>query len=162
VISKRTKLLLAIPILLIVLVVSFFVVALDEKLSCHVDNIVRGHLWSGDFTRAAVISDNGSSKRIDLTGIEKLEKICIIEMYTYGEPYSSKELDEVIYRKNSPRACWRYSRGGLTILGIYPDKSIEWTQVTIGRQEIRYAAPECVDRRQAILLCRDNVCSFAR
>jgi hypothetical protein len=56
-------------------------------------------IFPENFGREIAYSSDASMMRIDFSGLGRFEKICIISMYTQGQPYSSRGLDEVIYRK---------------------------------------------------------------
>jgi len=65
------------------LFVGFIIIGNDDWVSCQIENIRNGHFLGEGLATEIVVTGDASSNRIDFTRIEKFEKICIIEMYTY-------------------------------------------------------------------------------
>jgi hypothetical protein len=146
---------------IVFLMVGFLVIiAADDWVDCQIENIKNGHFLARDFKKDLVVTSNELSKRMDFTRLERFEKICNVQMYVAGQPYQSSSSDSVTHRPGAARACWGYAPGKLTIQGIDKNVNVAWTQVTVGNEEIRFTGPECVDRGRAVLVCRENNCSF--
>jgi hypothetical protein len=97
---------------------------------------------------------------MDFTRLEQFETICNIQMYVAGQPYQSSSSSAVTHRPGAARACWGYAPGRLTILAIDKNLTVAWTQVSVGKEKMRFVGPECVDRGRAVLVCGENNCSF--
>src|SRR5262245_6536757 len=146
---------------IIFLIVGFLLIlAADDWAACQIENIKNGHFPARDFKKDIVVTSDALSKRTDFTRLEQFETICKIEMYVAGQPYQSSSSSAVTDRPGAARACWGYAPGKLTVQGIDKNANVAWTQVTVGNVEIRFTGPECVDRGRAVLVCRENNCSF--
>jgi hypothetical protein len=145
---------------IVLLMVGFLlIIAADDWVGCQIENVKNGHFLTRDFKKDIVVTAEALSKRIDFTRLEQFEKICNIQMYITGQPYESSA-SYVIHRPGAVRACWGYSPGKLTILGIDKNENLAWMQIIVGGHDMRFVGPECVDRGGAVLVCRENNCSF--
>jgi hypothetical protein len=140
----------------------FVIVSRDEWISCHLENISKGHFWTPDFSSEIVITENGRSKRLDFTRLQQFKRICVVSMYTYGEVSGGGKREE--FRLDGPKACWRETDGALTIAGILANGFPNWTHLIVEwlRPIYQFSGDACVDRENAILVCSDQVCSFGR
>jgi hypothetical protein len=146
---------------IVFLIVGFLLmIAADDWVACQIENIENGHFLARNFKKDIVVTSDALSKRMDFIRLEQFETICDIQMYVAGQPYQSNSSSAVTHRPGAARACWGYAPGKLTVLAIDKNLNVAWAQVPVGREEMGFVGPECVDRGRAVLVCGENNCSF--
>jgi hypothetical protein len=138
-----------------------FVLAFNDQTYCHRENLSQGHFWTPDFSSQIVISGDDQSRRIDFTRLQQFKTICVVELYTYGSPYSSKWMQENM-RHDGPKACWTHAPNQLTIAGVFENGVPNWTYITLSGPERWYQvmSEACMDTKDAILHCWNDICGF--
>lgn len=137
-------------------------VATDERIICHLGNVVNGYpLSADDFSSGISVAGNVDMREVNFTQLRQFKRICIVEMYTFGEPYS---ISDGSVRLSGRKACWREAPGMLTVVGVSADGSSRWSQVRVDRHTdfYRVAGDRCADSASAVLRCQNYECSFAK
>jgi len=141
----------------------FVFVSMSEWASCHVDNVLKGHLWTPDFAPDITVSGDERSRRMDFTKLQQFKMICVTSMYTYGSPYSLSSKRAMDNLRRGPKACWQESEAMLTIAGLAGDGTPNWTQLWLdGPRQYYRVAGDCVDREDAVLRCENDACGFVQ
>lgn len=150
----------------VLLAASLFVwLAVDERLNCHIDNVIDGHFWPRNFARDVNVDASAPAFTVDLRHLRQFRSICIISMYAYGEPDLSPMPQLPII--SAGRACWHDEPNLLTVLAT-DGNSHQWGRVRVGSDGYSFQidGPNCAPAGRALLHCRREkpdrgVCRFA-
>ena len=134
----------------------------SERLDCEMSNWRKGYFWSDDFSSQVTVSGTEKMRRVDFTRVRGFKEICVVAMYTYGEPYGFPTIGGD-FNYGGRRACWRDEPGKLTVAGLGDRGNPVWTQLSFKGSQDGYhmAGASCAEPAAAVLTCVNDVCDFA-